>query len=217
MHWFEEPLSYSARFSFDEDYEDDPSARSKKGPNVTQKHSMILLAKCLNAFPQESSPFYPALKKAIIDKVTSNEIYSMKNMAFEFLKEEDASLKACPLVREMFEERKKQLDDIIKNFSVFSWRMPYAQIEGHPRVQEFLRSDLQEMEYQIADPSDLAGFIYTCNCSWMQDTFSVQVSKKSAKVALIKKTKRWYQKQLENRKNHLAEFLYVSAYLSNKK
>lgn len=162
-----------------------------------QPHALVFLFKCLSLFPEQSETALKSLRDETLKLM--NEKGAFGNVYSDFLKHGE-SLKKCSHVVGLLQDRKRWLQENTKNKPVFSWSFPLARLPAFPAVEQFLRSDKTEMELKFKLVRDLRNFIREYSDSG-QDVkgfasgFSVDITEiKSVKVALIRKTKKFYEK-----------------------
>ena len=119
----------------------------------------------------------------------------------------------CGPIIEMFEYRKKWLRDYLENEPEpeFSWRMPHASIPGHPRVENFLKSDGKYLYYSIGFSLEYSrSFCFTFG-NENNEHYSAIMScsrfraGKNARVN-IKKTKTYFEKCTANYRALIEEY-----------
>lgn len=207
-------LHYHSKCITDVDFEEEPTERSLKGPHFKSRHPLVALIRCFSLFPNKS-----LIVRPLIDEIcacwNSDNNFESVTLIFQILRELDSRLSNSPLVRGIFEDRKEWLEYKLKNKPEFSWCMPSAKAEKHPKVEEFLKSSRAEMDYELPSSADLAGFVFLYNTEELsvRNEFSIVVSKKSANVVRIKKTRAWFNRQAERLQRDSIELMAINQFL----
>lgn len=205
---------YSYMLMYNRDLETASSAAPQDQP-----HALVFLFKCLNLFPEQSETAMRLLRDEALKLM--NEKGEFGNVYSDFLKHGE-SLKKCPHVVGLVQDRKRWLQENTKNKPVFSWSFPQARLPAFPAVEQFLRSEKTEMELKFKLVGDLRNFIREYSDSSQvaksfASGFSVNITEiKSVKVASIKKTKKFFEKLAEIYNDRTKQINQIDKFLALK-
>ena len=163
-----------------------------------------------------------SFKKAVIK--TLNPILYEK--LFESLMTNLNGYSSIKQILDLFKHRVAWLEDKISNFPDFSWRMPNATIAYdeatefcHIKVEDFLRSNKQQMTYDGFNGVRCAKKFVSKNGGLKLDEgYSTEMSieeKKNKFSVKIVKTKAYHQRQLEICKEQKAELAKIKSFNLN--
>lgn len=159
-------------------------------------HPLIILLKCLNAFPKLSTTTVNSLENAMQERlVQDDDNLSMESVVDSFEKNSDADcdkqmdeLKTCPHVIGMLTVRKHWLEKQVRSILDVSWSMPPIKMAEYPVIGEFLKSDKKEMNYTFKRRDSVAKFLRLVNVIYKNSPVSVDVVHKSpTSVVIVKK------------------------------
>lgn len=182
---------------------------------------LVVLVKALRFFvdsDEATRQCFDRLKTALHDKLTGDKVYWLVDV---FKKEADTFKNYIPLI-EIFTQGKNTLQERIdRNLSsVSSWCMPDAKLSGHPLVEEFLRSDQEEMIYNwpFNSKKHVDKFIEKINdTKWTSSSiefgFSAQLTRLENGAMLIKKTKTLYEGKIRKNSDYQADIQRIDEFL----
>ena len=153
-----------------------------------------------------------SFKKAVI-KTLKPELYEKLFESFMANLNRYSSIKQ---ILDLFKHRVAWLEDKINNFREFSWRMPNATMPYHKKVEDFLRSNKQQMTYDgfqgVTRARDFARKNAGLN---FDEGYSAEMSPegKGRKFSVkIVKTKAYHQRQLEICNEQKAELAKIKSF-----
>lgn len=158
-------------------------------------HPLIILLKCLNAFPKLSMTTVKSLENAMQERlVEDDESLSMEPVVDSFERHTDAHsdkqmnvLKTCPHVIGMLTARKHWLEKQVRDVLDVSWSMPPIKLAEYPVIAEFLKSDKKEMSYTFKRRDSVGKFLRLVNLIYKNSPMSVNVVHKSPTTVVIVK------------------------------
>lgn len=130
------------------------------------KHAFVILAKCLNAFPKLSAAVFDVLKDKFVELMNQPGRVDFERIVQALDDVRNSSLRKCqPLVR-MLEARRTWLIEHMPSCKPsssssmpLSLRMPNFQLKSHPGLEEFFRSESNEIQYNFKRKSFVRSFL----------------------------------------------------------
>ena len=178
---------------------------------------LITLVKLLQLFADQESEQQTMESLAECMKIAFPG--SLKLLLEEFGKEK-ISVRKCPALMKILERRQRMLNEKLKERPKFTWRMPQATLPlyKHQDVQEFLRSDLEEMIYSppFRDENELELFIKNYQGFWNNERhYSCKITKDSDTSVLIKKTKKMFEHKIKQYNEFESELGCIKTFIKN--
>ena len=182
-----------------------------------QEQVLVALVKLLHLFANQTSEqtmqsLAECMKSAVLD--------SVNRLLDEFSKEK-IEVRRCPALVKMLEARQRTLNfKLSYRPTEFTWRMSHATLplDDHPRVREFLHSDLEEMIYSppFKNQDELEFFIYYYQGFWETDRhYSCKITKHSDTSVLIKKTKEMFENTANKYNEYDSELECIKTFIKN--
>ena len=152
----------------------------------------------------ETEPDYDQLMRKLNNLINSKLNNSYYEELFEKIMKKFESFRSNERILDLFRHHLGWLDEKIGPYSEFSWRMPEASLPDHQQVEDFFKSDQQQMTYtNFKSIQDARRFAK--NNSRNKYSFSAEIKEGGrAKEAFveIRKTNEWH----ENKVKQLSDF-----------
>lgn len=178
-------------------------------------NGLVILTKCLGSFPNEASDAFNAFKISLNEYISVQPKMSTSKI-IEWLNKEDRMVKKCPLIRSIFDERKKWLKERTRAMPTFSWSMPNARLERYPNVEVFIRSTEERVLQEFHSSSEMQEFItYVIDEARSQRSFAIDFMRVSSKSLHIVKNRNYYEKILNRYIDNLNELNIIMEFLSS--
>ena len=147
----------------------------------------------------ENEPDYQQLMKKLNNLIVSKLNNNYYDELLEKLIQKCDSFRTNELILDLFRHHLGWLDEKIGPFSEFSWRMPNARIPDHQLVEDFLKSDQQNMTYSnFKSSKDVSRFIKTNFTKNSNFSVEIEVGDRGKEAFVeIRKTVEWHNNKIK--------------------